>query len=173
MQMTLTEAEALLKIDPDALDEALINQPMFFYQVGHQHAMAISIRDAAKQDLDKTDADLGLIVRHHLEEAGGKVTESLVASKVLLHERHTAAVEAYLTAKNNAEVWGAAKDATMQRSYVLKDLAALYVAGYYGATDAVNASERQRALAGDAKSMEERQNTVLRKKIRNAANQKE
>src|ERR1035437_8985262 len=137
-----------LKIDKDALDEALMRQPQLFDDVAQEHAEAISERDALKEAVDVAKARAELSVRLKLEKLGEKVTEPLVKTRTELHPDYRQAVKDYLQAKKASDILQAHKEAFQQRSYVLKDLAALYVAGYFSVNSVkganANRSEERR-----------------------------
>jgi hypothetical protein len=121
----------LLQIDRDALDEALIQQPGLFLEVSQRYAEAVSERDAYKDGVEVTRAKRSLAIRSELSSSG-KVTEASVAAQIELDDDYREAVGVYLAAKARADKWMAVKEAFQQRAFVLKDLASLYIAGYFG-----------------------------------------
>jgi len=125
--MNIARYKEQIRIDKNALDDALISQPMTFMAVSGEYANAISVRDAAKEAVTVARASSYFEERELLE----KPTEALVSAKVDLSRKYRKAVRVYLEAKLAADEWFAAKEAWQQRAFVLKDLASLYIAGYF------------------------------------------
>ena len=122
------------KIDKRNLDEELAWQPVIFGEIADEYAMAVSERDQLKDAADVVRARAELKIRQSMEEAGEKVTEALVKTRVDGDARYRAARDAYLQAKSVAELLLSKKEAFAQRAFVLKDLCGLYVAGYFTTT---------------------------------------
>lgn len=137
----LHELEEGLRINKTALDDELQMQPELFYAVSKRAALAVSIRDGAKQTLQETESRINLAVRLAAEKDGEKLTEREVEARVRLHSKVQAAQDALLAANHEVAMLSALKDAFQQRSYVLKDLANLWVANYYGDASAGRASD--------------------------------
>ena len=123
--------EKLLKIDKNALDDAIIQQSEIYYHICRDYAQAVSIRDEAKEDLSSVDAELSLAIRKIAEDKGTKVTESSIASSIQIHSNHEEAVYKLLEAGRNVDLLFAMKNAFSQRSYMLRELVALFISGYY------------------------------------------
>lgn len=130
--MKVNELKHLLKIDPLNLDEAVLQQPTLYYQVGQKHALAVSERDKLYDQLKITDAKLNEEIRRELNEDGIKATEAMIQAKVLAEPEHAAVVTAYGDAKYVADELQILKEAFSQRSYMLRELVELYTSGYYG-----------------------------------------
>jgi len=127
---SLSELKEQLAIDKSVLDDEVIRQPVLFYAISEAMTDAIAVRDAAKEDLATTDAELDKVVR--MQMAGlEKYTEAMVKNAVQIHPRHKKAFNAYLDAKSDADKLEALKDAFKQRSYMLRDLVSLYSANYF------------------------------------------
>lgn len=124
-----------LEIDKLALDDEVIRQPMLFYAVSEQLTEALAERDAAKEELATTDAELYLKYRKKLA-VGEKVrvTDTMVATYVQQDPLHEKAFLAHLEAKTKADKLQGLKDAFSQRAYMLRDLVSLYSANYYETT---------------------------------------
>jgi len=121
-----------LKINRDALDQELIEQPQLFWQVSERYLWAVSIRDARKEELEQTRARISLDIRSVSAKAGEKTTEAGILALVQTDSRALEVKEAYTKAVEEAARWAALKEAFSQRAYILRDLASLYVAGYFG-----------------------------------------
>lgn len=145
----MRELEESLRIDEFALEEALRDQPEMFYRVSKAYALSISRRDAAKQALQDAEATADLDVRKDAQDEDRKITEGEVKATVQTDGKVMRARDA-LTAQNEAVgKLGALKEAFQQRSYALKDLAGLYVANYYSASDNSTASSAVRQRDAD------------------------
>lgn len=132
MPLTLTDLQENLAIDKLVLDDEVIRQPVLFYTVSEMLVEALAERDAAKEELSSVDADLDGIWRRKLSKDGKtRVTEAMIANHVQLSAEHEKAFAAYLAAKTNADRLTALKEAYQARSYMLRDLVALYSANYY------------------------------------------
>ena len=129
--MTLAELQAQLAIDKSVLDDEVIRQPVLFYTISEQLTDASAQRDAAKEELATVDAEMDSHWRKKLAKLQDKVTEKMVANHVQTSAEHEAAFKTYLEAKTKADKLSALKDAFQQRSYMLRDLVALYSANYY------------------------------------------
>ena len=127
--MGVKEFEAALLIDKHNLDTEILSQADLFYRVAQRYAEAVSIRDEMHEVLKETDAEVNLAIRH--ENSGTKITEAQINATVLKHKFHMEAFGNWLTAKEEADKAGNLKEAFIQRSYMLRDLAQLYIAGYF------------------------------------------
>ncbi len=145
--------ESRLAINPHALDDELVSQPELFYHAAQQHVRSGSMRDEAKDQLKQVDAKLFIHFKAELERS----TETLVISHIEQHRDHISAREVYLKMCERTEEWDALKSAFIQRSFMLKDLAALFVADYY-TTSSVS--------GGDAREVADRAGRSAMKKKR-------
>jgi len=127
--MELKEFEAALIIDKHDLDTEILSQADLFYRVAQQYTQAASIKDEMYEVLKETDAEINLAIRH--QNTGNKITEAQINATVLQHKDHRGAFGDWLTAKEEADKAGHLKEAFIQRSYMLRDLAQLYIAGYF------------------------------------------
>jgi hypothetical protein len=137
-----------LKVDKNSLDDELVDQPDVFYRVGVQYALAISRRDRAYTRRKEVEGEALLRVR----EREGRVTDTQAKELVSADPEVQAAYREYQAWASLASRWEYLKEAFAQRSYVLKDLAALWIAGYYagstgraGRDAGERVSERHRA----------------------------
>jgi hypothetical protein len=166
--------EGKLQIDRHALDDALVEQPETFHSVSKAYVYAVSNRDELKDKIRKTDANLYLEIREEAALNKEKLTEAAVQARLEVHESHTAAREAYLESCKQADLWQALKEAFQQRSYVLKDLAGLYISGYYATTSVKGKASKEveeiadntRKEAIHEKRQELQEKRVVRKKLK-------
>lgn len=125
------ELKSYLEIDKYALDDEISTQAVLYQQVAENYARWVSRRDAAYENVKVVDASVSLALKTAALKAGTKLTETTVASEVLLSTEHMEAVDAHLKAKEQADRNAALKDAFNQRCYMLRELGELFIAGYY------------------------------------------
>jgi len=131
MKLTPDDFKGELVIDRDGLDEALIRGPELFHTVSDQYILSVARRDEAKDDLNKTSADLNFLVRKNAQEAGTKVTEAMVKAGIDVHPDYINAQNLYREVCKEASQWLVMKESFLQRAYALKDLVELFTAGYF------------------------------------------
>lgn len=128
---TIESLRKLLEIDKYEIDEEIVRQPQLFFEIGEAAVKAAAERDFAKDELKRIDAELYGTLRRKLEKGSGKATEGQVTNAVLTDKQHIRAVKRYIRANEKSDLLQALKEAFNQRSYMLRDLASLYVANYY------------------------------------------
>jgi len=129
--MDIKELKSLLVIDKAKLDDEVSRQPMLLFEVSEAYVQAAAERDACKEELTSIDANLDGDVRAKLSRSEDKVTEAMVKNAVQTHQKHQDAFDTYLTSKTKADELQALKEAFLQRGYMLRDLAQLFLASYY------------------------------------------
>lgn len=139
--------ETELRIDKNSLDDALVEQPDFYYRVSKAYSLLLSRRDAAKSRLEEVRAEADGQIRNAANKTAEKVTETSITNRVLLSDDVREAIERLAAAQSEMSKWLMLREAFEQRSYALKDLSALYSAGYF--TDRTGSSARRDA--GDRK----------------------
>lgn len=150
----LRELEDALRIDEHALEEALRDQPHMFYRVSKAYALEISRRDAAKQALQDAEAWADLSVREEAQEKDRKITEGEIKATVQTDVNVVRVREQFNRSSESVGKLAALKEAFQQRSYALKDLAGLYIANYYTASEHSGGSAiRDRAAADSRRAM--------------------
>lgn len=158
-QPTLPEAEAALFVNKNLLDDELTTQPEVYYRVAEAASCAAARRDSLKYDLELLVAEVDAKVRDELADEADqdskrkKPTETEIANLVKLTPKVDKAQRAYMDARSQAAEWEALTTAFGQRSYVLKDLTALYVANYYQVSegDSKHARAAKERVAGSAR----------------------
>ena len=124
--------EGRLRINRNKLDDELSDQPQLFWEVSEAFADCVRVRDGFKAALAELWAQLSLDQRLAMDAEGLKVTEKAIDARVQTNPKRVVREHQYLEAKAQADWWGAMKEAFTQRSYALKDMVALYIAGYFG-----------------------------------------
>lgn len=137
----LEEFTPELLIDKHRLDEEIAKQGDLYYRVSMRAAEAMSIRDRLKQQVSMTEAESATIIRREAVENDEKLTEAKLKEQITIDQDVKSAVDFYLRWDRIAREWQAMQAAMEQRSRMLREMAQLYVAGYFVTTS-----------AGDAKS---------------------
>lgn len=120
-----------LQIDKFSLDEMLVRQPELFFQVSEKFAISLSKRDQAKSNIAEIEAKTELDIRAHYIKSGEKITEATVKSVMRIDEDVVNAHNEYIKLKEDAAKWESLKDSFSQRSYILRDIAQLFLSNYY------------------------------------------
>ena len=129
-----------IKIDQNALNDELVEQPALFMAASNAYVMAISERDEAKADVDVARAEAYFDIRRSSKE---KVTEATISAQIELDKNYRVACKNYLEAKQAASEAETLKESFAQKGYVLKELAALYIAGYFGTSSVSGPESRE------------------------------
>jgi hypothetical protein len=162
----LIELEKGLKIDENALEEVLQQQADLFYRVAKELALRISLRDQAKQELAEIEAEADIDLRKDARVNEEKITEKEIEAKKKLDTKVQRASDRFLKLTLQVGQWGALKDAYIQRSYVLKDMVALYLRSYY-ADSSIGSAQRNHS---DTVGMEARRAMSERRRSSNDRN---
>ncbi len=120
-----------LEIDKYELDREIQQQPSLFFEISEASVKAAARRDYLKEQLANVDAKLGTKHRRVIEKSGTRATEAVVNAAVNSDPEHAKASERYIKAREKAALYDSLKEAFQQRSYLLRDLSALYIAQYY------------------------------------------
>lgn len=139
-----TEYREALKIDRDALDDCLVEQPELFYHVSENYVVAVSERDGAKLDLEEAIAEEDQKVRatQSNKDKKDRMTEGAIYNSIITMPRIKKLNDAFLSSKTEADLWGALEKAYSQRLSALRELVALRMKELYsiamksGAADA-------------------------------------
>jgi hypothetical protein len=124
----IEELKKLLVIDKLSLDDEIIRQPSLFFQISEAYVTAVGERDTLKEQLATIDAEIDGELR---SGAQTRITDTAVKNLVQCDKDHKKAFKKYIDAKVKADQLGALKEAFNQRSFMLRDLASLYVANYF------------------------------------------
>lgn len=127
----LDEFQAMLMIDHNQLDVELCRQPSIFMEVGSNAVYAGAVVETLKGDLKEAEAKIGLILRAEFEDKGKKVTEAIITASVATQKHIVKHREKLGDALLTYQEWQCLRDAFMQRGFILRDLAQLYIAGYF------------------------------------------
>lgn len=140
-ELSYDELREKLVLDKHALDDAIEDQPELFHIVALQVARAISVKDGLKRTLDITKADVADRLRSEKIAASQKVVETKIAQDVLIDQLYKDAADVLSDARVEVERWSALKESYNQRSYMIRELGSLYIAGYWE-LDSVRSGDR-------------------------------
>ena len=141
--MKWDELQDRIRIDRNALDNEVSEQPELLFHAGRQYAASVGRRDAAKDRLKQTDAELHFKVRADLAKTTEKVTESTVAARIESHPDHLEARDALTAAQKEMELWLALKEAFSERGWMLRELCGLFTVGYFSSASVSGGAPRE------------------------------
>lgn len=126
-----------VSIDETALDVEWLQQANLMYKYARYHAETKKAMDEAKERLDFIKAKLEMDIRANPEDYGlSKVTESAIASTVLLQSEYQEASKKYIEAKYENDVATAAVRAIDQKKTALENLVKLLSVNYFAGPSA-------------------------------------
>jgi K+-sensing histidine kinase KdpD len=149
--LRISELENMLILDENALDEALEQQPDLFYRVSKELALTVSRRDFAKQTKEEVEATVDAKIRHTAAVQDEKITERQIESEKRLHKDVQKAIKDLFVLNEKVGHLSALKEAFQQRSYVLKSLCDLYIAGYFGSNMSGTSERMKEHNAGEVR----------------------
>lgn len=121
-----------VNIDETALDVEWLQQANLMYKYARHQAETRKAMDEAKERLDFIKAKLEMDIRANPETYGlSKVTESAIASTILLQPEYQEASKKYIEAKYENEVAVAAVRAIDQKKTALENLVKLLSVSYF------------------------------------------
>lgn len=148
---TIAELEQALKIDKDALEHECMIQPDMFYNVAKMLALETSRRDEAANTLKDVEAEIDQDIRTTAAKEGDKTTEKEIESLKRLDKDVQIARRNYADLEYKVARLQALTESWRKRNDMLKLLAQLYVATYFGdvnvRTDDVKTVRANRAKA--------------------------
>lgn len=145
----LGDLEDALRFDKNHMDDALIEQPDLFYRVSREYASAISERDGLKLEIAELAAELDKSIREEAARMQTKTTETGIQNEIASTPKMADMKRKYAGVAHQADRWLALKEAYQQRAYALKDLAGLWVAGYFTNSSAGAARSDAKARQAD------------------------
>ena len=141
-----------LKIEPSQIDRELMEHAPLYFDVSERYALAESRVAAAKEALARREAKIYQEAAA-APEGGKRPSEASLQHAVLLHPRRQAVWDAYQEAVFVAAQWRAMRDTFSSRSYALRDLCALQLAGHYQ-TQTVRGAGQSSKTAASERNME-------------------
>jgi hypothetical protein len=136
-----------IEIDEDMLDVEFLNQASLFMKYSQHYAQMRRSVDEEKQSLDVVKAEVDRDIRENPANYNiEKVTEGTIQSAILTSKKYKTAYTAYLDAKYESDMAGAAVQAFEQRKVALENLVKLHGQQYFaGPRVPHNLSEQRKA----------------------------
>ena len=126
-----------VNIDETALDVEWLQQSNLMYKYARYQAETKKAMDEAKERLDFIRAKVEMDIRTNPESYGlSKVTESAIASTILLQPEYQEASKKYIEAKYENDVATAAVRAIDQKKTALENLVKLLSVSYFAGPSA-------------------------------------
>ena len=125
---SLDEWRKRLAINSNQLDICLTEQPESYYHVAVGYAEAVAERDSVKLALEELQAKLDQDFRAEALRKDEKVTEGGLQQKLRTMPKVQELQQKFLDARTEAESWLVLKEAFQQRSFMLRELVALFIA---------------------------------------------
>ena len=122
-----------LKLDKHGLDFEWLRQPSLYLKYSRLFSDLALYRDEAKEELQRTDAEIDLEIRADWTDFGFeyKPTEPAIKAAILQDQRHIDAAKEYITATRNVNLAQGAKVALDHKKSALEKLSTLYLSGYW------------------------------------------
>lgn len=167
-ELEFEDFEKLLIISAD-LDAELIKAGDIIYRVGKKSALAVSVRDAAKMDMERVYAEVYLKIRRLPAEK--KLTENEVDAEVKLSREYRSAQESYILRKRLSDEWQALCNGFDKRSFALtglcnRDNKEQYITGRTSVIDRDARNERASSVRDDAGAQREAGGLQRRSRIK-------
>ena len=128
---SLSELQGYLTIDKHQLDDAIMHQAELLFMVSNALASEINERDLLKKELEEQYAITTLKLRDLALKNGVKTTEDQIKQGALLDDEYKEAQIRFLDKKLKCDRVQAIKEAFIARGYMIRDLAELWIAGYF------------------------------------------
>lgn len=162
MSLTLEQAQQLLLIDRDNLDDECVRYASLMYDIGTECAISVSERDEAKMIVEQTYANLARQKRADAERNSIKLTEAKVEELVRTDDEYIEANNEYLEKKRNCDLWYSMRDSFASKGKMVVEVCNLFLAGYFG-DKVIKSSESTEQVGYDS----------ARKKLSEERNKKE
>jgi hypothetical protein len=152
---TETKFESLkerLRIDVHDLDNELVHLPTYIEEISEFVAKALTMRDAANNDLKLVMAEESERLRR-IEEGGKKPTEKQIEADVLISRKVRDATLHLEDAKYQLSLWQGLMESARAKSDAIQVYAKLWIAGYV-TSNSVTQSAREELAARRAERPE-------------------
>jgi hypothetical protein len=137
------ELRTKLRLDRNALDDEVEQQAEIFGEVGEAAAYAKSAVDSLEEELKELEATLDSEAREDAEANDDRITENAIKARVAGDASRKVMVIKLLGARDLQRRLDALTTAFRQRSYMLRDMVDLNLAGYYTSTSMKGARGEQ------------------------------
>lgn len=125
--ITYEEVKSSLPIDKHSLDTEISRQAETYFHVSEKLAHLSGERDAAKEQLNRTEA----LLYTEIGRSEEKLPDTKIKMRVALDPKYQEAQDRYAAAKREVDTWVGLQVAYQQRTYMLRELCDLYLANYY------------------------------------------
>ena len=129
--LSVTALTEGLKIDEDALDQCLVEQADYYYQVAKLAIDAGGERDTLELQLKELKAELDADIRQQAIRNEEKLTETQLTNRITVLPRVKDLQRKCLEARRKADSLSVLKEGYQQRSYALRELNASQLARFY------------------------------------------
>jgi hypothetical protein len=119
-----------LQLDLMDVDTQVMELPVFIQEAGEIVAQANELREAAKDDLERTKAGVAQTLRQELEPNGKVKSESKIESQIPLQADYIAKLEQLSIARLDAALWASIVDALRAKSMAVRVAADLLNSGF-------------------------------------------
>lgn len=146
------EMREALQVDKHDLDNEWVKQPQNYHRISEASALAMSLRDEAKDAIRDLEAELDQIVRTRHEDDEKKPTETAIKNEIRTDKAMVKANERLAKLNRNVQLLSSLAESWRQRRYALDNLVTLHVSGY--SMDTGSRPSRDRAHDGNRKAMQ-------------------
>lgn len=131
-----------LELDLLNIDDELVKISVLVQEASENTALAIEIRESAKEDLERVSAELSAYLR--LPDDKGKVkSETQISSLIPMEEGYKQALLSLSEARLDAGLWMGITDAFRTKSSAIRVTTDLIVAGYLTSNSIVDKRHRE------------------------------
>lgn len=132
----IARMKADVKFNKHDLDGAIETQTTNFADIAEAVALAISRRDEAKDNLKVVEAEIDADIRKSIEldKDTKKPSEPQIKMMIMLDKDMGTAQKRFDRLARDARALEACKESYSQRSYMLREMVALWLGGYYSDT---------------------------------------
>lgn len=117
-------------LDLMEIDQELQELPILVQECGERVALAIEIRDSAKEELEKTKSEVAEAMRIESAKSGKEFSESKIDSKLPSNSIVEAKRAELSIARLDAALWSNLNQAIQAKQYLIRTAAELIVSGY-------------------------------------------
>ena len=139
-----------LYLDLLMIDEELIQIPSLIQEAGEMTSTAIEIREAAKDDLDKTTAQVADTLRCTPNPKGKDRSESTIQSELPLSPLIEEKKKAYGNARHDAALWSTLTESLRRKDSAIRVVADLLNSGFLTTSSIM--SIRQKEIRATART---------------------
>ena len=131
------------RIDRHNLDEEIETQAELYGEAAEAAAMSKSFVEKMEEELKTLDSSLDKVIRQKAEADEERITETQIKAKISSSPKRKKLVLSLLGAKEDQRILEALASSLKQRSYMLRDMVDLFLAGYYGETSAKGSAKKK------------------------------